>query len=214
MDKAETWRLVHQERAAMADTLAGLKPAQWSEPSLCDGWSVQVAAAHILAGAEQTPLGFITGMARTGFRFDTMIDRDARRLGVLPPAEIIERLRARTTTTNGPPAPSPSMTMLGEIVVHSGDIRHPLGQAGDSSPEAMAACLELYKGTGFPVGTKKRIEGLRMIATDVGWSHGTGPEVSGPALPLLLAMTGRAAGLADLAGAGLDTMRQRMPARG
>jgi len=210
MDKAETWRLVHQERAAMADTLAELKPAQWAEPSLCTGWSVQVAAAHILAGAEQTPLGFITGMAGAGFRFNTMIDRDARRLGVLPPAQIIERLRARTATTNGPPAPAAAMTMLGEIVVHAGDIRRPLGQAGDSTPEALAACLEFYKGTGFPVGTRKRIEGLRLIATDVDWSHGQGPEVSGPALPLMLAMTGRPAGLADLEGAGLDTLRRQM----
>ena len=68
--------------------------------------------------------------------------------------------------------------------------------------------------TGFPVGAKKRIAGLRLVATDLDWSHGTGPEVTGPALPLLLAMTGRSAGLADLAGAGLATLGTRMPAPG
>ena len=62
------------------ETLAELKPSQWTEPSLCAGWSVHLAAAHILAGAEQTQLGFITGMASSGFRFNTMIDRDARRI--------------------------------------------------------------------------------------------------------------------------------------
>jgi uncharacterized protein (TIGR03083 family) len=212
VDKAKTWDLTHRERAAMADTLAELKPSQWAEPSLVAGWSVQVAAAHILAGAEQTQLGFITGMASNGFRFHTMIDRDARRLGALPPAEIIERIRARTSTTNGPPGPA--FTMLGEIVVHSGDIRYPLGQAGEASPEATVACLETFKGQGFPTGAKQRVAGLRLVATDLGWSHGAGPEVTGPALPLLLAMTGRPAALDALSGAGVATLRSRMAPAG
>ena len=212
MDKAKTWELIHRERASMADTLAELKPSQWAEPSLCAGWSVHIAAGHILAGAEQTPRAFITGMAGSGFRFNTLMDRNARRLGALPPAEIIERLRARTTTTNGPPAPA--VTMLGEVVVHTGDILHPLGQGREMSPEALVACLEMYKTTSFPVGTKKRIDGLRLVATDVDWSYGTGPEVTGPALPLLLAMTGRTPGLDALSGAGVATMRSRMAPTG
>ena len=48
--------------------------------------------------------------------------------------------------------------------------------------------------------------------TILDWSHGTGPEVTGPAMPLLLAITGRSAGLGDLAGAGLATLQSRMPA--
>ena len=60
MGKAQIWQLTHRERAAMVDTLAELKPDQWAEPSLVAGWSVHVAAAHILAGAEQTPLHFTT----------------------------------------------------------------------------------------------------------------------------------------------------------
>lgn len=209
MDKAKTWDLIHQERAGMADALEGLKPDQWAEPSLCGGWTVHLAAAHILAGAEQTQLNFMKGMASNGFRFNTMIDKDARRLGGLPASEIIERLRARTSTTNGPPAPA--MTMLGEIVVHSGDILFPLGQTREMNPEALIASLEMYKTTAFPVGTKKRIDGLRLVATDVGWSHGTGPEVTGPAIPLLLAMTGRTAGVPALSGAGVATLAGRMP---
>ena len=210
MDKARTWQLIHRERAAMADALEELKPGQWAEPSLCQGWSVHVAAAHIVAGAEQTQMGFVGGMAGSGFRFNTMIDRDARRLAALPPEEIVARLRARTSTTNGPPAPV--MTMLGEIVVHTGDILHPLGQSRVVSPEAVIACLDMYKTTGFPVGTKKRIGGLRLVATDVDWSCGTGPEVTGPALPLLLAMTGRSEALGSLSGAGVGTLASRMPA--
>ena len=39
---------------------------------------------------------------------------------------------------------------------------------------------------------------------------GSGPEVTGPALSLLMAMTGRAAALDDLSGEGVPTLRSRM----
>jgi uncharacterized protein (TIGR03083 family) len=208
MDDAKTWDLIHRERAAMADTLAALEPHQWKEPALCDGWTVQITAGHILVGAEQTPAKFMKRMAANGFRFNRMMDRDSRRAGTLAPDEIIERLRATTSTTNRPPAPV--MTMLGEIVVHGEDIRRPLGITSDVTPESVTACLEMYQDASFPVGTKKRINGLRLVATDVDWAHGAGPEVTGTGLALLTAMTGRAAGLRDLDGGGLTTLRERM----
>jgi uncharacterized protein (TIGR03083 family) len=146
-----------------------------------------------------------------GFHFNRMMDRDARRLGALRPNEIITRLRARMTTTNRPPAPV--MTMLGEIVVHSHDIRGALGRPSTADPDAVIACLEMCREANFPVGTKKRIDGLRLTATDLTWTHGAGPEVSGPGISLLMAMTGRPAGLEGLSGDGLATLRDRMPER-
>jgi len=210
MDDAATWQLTHHERAKLADTLATLTPQQWDQPSTCGGWTVRIAAGHVVAGAEQTKAHFIGRMLANGMRFNTMIDRDARNVATSSTDELIDRLRARLSTTNGPPAPA--VTMLGEVVVHTDDIRRPLGLSSDAEPEAVLACLEMYKTASFPVGTKKRIEGLRLVATDVGWSHGTGPEVSGPGLALLSTMTGRRAGLADLGGDGLATLRQRMAA--
>ncbi len=212
MDDAETWDLIHAERAALADTLDSLTPEQWAQPSLCAGWTVQMAAGHVVAGAEQTKPGFFTGMAANGFRFNHMMDRDARRIGAAGPDAIVERLRARTTTTNRPPAPV--KTVLGEIVVHSADIRRPLGLDAPVAPAAVVACLDLYKGANFPVGTKKRIAGLHLVAFDVGWSYGEGPEVSGAGLPLLLAMTGRSGAVDALEGDGVATLRERLaPAR-
>ena len=103
------------------------------------------------------------------------------------------------------------MTMLGEIVVHGQDIRGAIGEPADPNPEAIAACLQMYSGANFPVGTKKRISGLRLVATDAGWTHGAGAEVSGPGLSLLMAMTGRSAGLEGLSGDGVANLRSRMP---
>jgi len=207
-DTATTWKLIHSERATLVDTLEGLSPEQWATPSLCTGWSVQDAAGHVLAGAEQTPVGFIGGLATSGFRFNTMMDRHAKRLGALSPTEIVARLRARTTTTNHPPAPVAAM--LGEVVVHGEDIRRPLGLVAQPAPAAIVACLEMYKSTNFPVGAKTRIAGLRLVASDTDWSHGAGPEVTGPALSLLMVMTGRAAGLDGLSGDGVRTLSARL----
>jgi len=208
IDATTTWKLIHHQRAALADTLETLSPAQWARPSLCGGWSVQVAAAHVMAGAEQTGPSFFKDMTAHGFRFNVMIDRVAQRFATLPTEEIIARLRARTTTTNHPPAPI--MTMLGEVVVHSADICRPLRVATDVAPEAATACLAMFTNVSFPVGTKKRVAGLHLQATDVGWSHGSGPVVAGPSQGLLLAMTGRARGLDDLEGDGLQELRNRM----
>jgi hypothetical protein len=68
---------------------------------------------------------------------------------------------------------------------------------------------DFYKGSNLIIGTKRRIDGLALRATDTGWSYGAGPEVSGPMLPLLLAMAGRKGVLNELSGDGVDTLRQR-----
>ena len=85
MDDATTWKLIHRERAAMADTLATLTPEQWRQPSLCGGWTVRDAAGHIVTGAEQTKRRFMTHMAANGFRFNRMMDVDAKRTAARPP---------------------------------------------------------------------------------------------------------------------------------
>jgi uncharacterized protein (TIGR03083 family) len=207
-DDTRTWAMIHAERAAVADMIDGLSPQQLEQSSLCDGWTVAMMAGHILNAAEQTPGNFLRGMVRNGFRFNTYMDRATRARAGLPRDEIVSRLRQRTTTTNKPPAPA--VAMLGEIVVHGEDIRQPLGIQRDVPHDALNACLDMYARASFPVGGKKRIDGLRLVATDTGWSHGSGPEVSGPAAALLLSMTGRAAGLDGLAGEGVATLRERV----
>jgi uncharacterized protein (TIGR03083 family) len=207
-DDALTWDMIHAERKALADTLESLTAQQWAAPSLCAGWTVRLAAAHVVAGAEQTPPRFFAGLARNGFQFNKMIDRDAHRLGLLEPDDIVARLRARTTTTNR--APAPVMAMLGEVVAHGEDIRRPLGLKGVAGEQATGACLRMYQAATFPVGGKKRIRGLRLTATDLDWSYGDGPEVSGPGLSLMLAMTGREAGMEGLTGDGTTVLRARL----
>lgn len=204
-DNATTWARIHTEREALAGTIEALTPEQWAAPSLCEGWTIGFLAAHVLAGAEQTQGHFLRGMAASGFRFSTFMAADARDREQLSARQIADRLRLRTTTTNHPPAPVAAM--LGEVVVHGEDIRRPAGVEREVPAGAADECLDMYIKSSFPVGGKKRIQGLRLVATDTGWAHGIGPEVSGPALSLLLAMTGRPAGLA---GDGAPVLAERV----
>lgn len=207
MRSSETWKHIHAERSLLADTWTTLSSQQWATPSWCEGWSVQQTAGHVLAAAEQTPANFYKQLASAGFRFNVFTDRDAKRLGSLDPDELVRRLRARTTTTNHPPAPV--MAMLGEIVVHGQDIRRPLGLEHTPPEAALVAVADSWKSSNLLIGSKRRIAGLRLRASDTDWSHGEGPEVSGPMMSLVLAMTGRKQSHGDLSGDGLATLAAR-----
>jgi uncharacterized protein (TIGR03083 family) len=201
------WGHIHSQRAFLADTLAGLSADAWATPSLCTGWSVQETAGHILAAAEQTPANFYKELIAARFRFDVFTDRAARRLGALERSVLVDRLRARTTTTNHPPAPV--MAMLGEVVVHGQDIRRPLGLSHDVPEEALVAVADSYKRTNLLLGAKRRIAGLRLRASDADWTAGDGPEVTGPLVSLVMAMVGRQVALGDLCGEGVATLGTR-----
>jgi uncharacterized protein (TIGR03083 family) len=207
MRSEQIWGFIHVERGAMADTWADLTPEQWATPSWSGGWSIQDAAGHILSAAEQTPFNFYKELASAGFRFNVFTERGAKRLGAIGPAELTRRLRARTTTTNHPPAPV--MAMLGEIVVHAEDIRRPLHLHHRAPEEALVALADSWKNTNLLIGSKRRISGLRLRATDADWAHGAGPEVDGPLASLILAMTGRKGAHTDLSGEGLATLAAR-----
>jgi uncharacterized protein (TIGR03083 family) len=121
----------------------------------------------------------------------------------------VRRLRARTSTTNHPPAPA--LAMLGEIVVHGQDIRRPLGLDHMSPEQALIAIADSWKNSNLLIGAKGRIAGLRLEATDLRWAHGDGdgPEVRGPLVSLIMAMTGRREVGPDLAGNGVATLLGR-----
>ena len=83
--------------------------------------------------------------------------------------------------------------------MHAEDIRRPLGLRHDYPLAAVTAVADFYAGSNVLIGGKRRVVGLTLRATDTDWSHGSGPAVEGPALALLLAMTGRRAGPGDAA---------------
>jgi hypothetical protein len=60
---------------------------------------------------------------------------------------------------------------------------------------------------GWPFNARKRLDQLNLRATDTDWAVGIGPEVSGPALALLLLLTGRTgAATEQLRGSGVKAL--------
>ena len=206
MAKTDIWPVIHTERKALASDLAGLSEEQWARPSLCGGWTVRDVLAHMTAAAKMTPPGFFGKLAGSGFSFNALQEKGiaAERGGL--PADTLARFEEVITSMKHPPGPAD--TMLGETIVHSQDIRVPLGIQHRYPADAVVRVADFFSGSNLLIGAKRRIAGLRLRATDAEWSHGTGPEVCGPILALVMAMTGRQA-MTDLSGEGVETLRAR-----
>lgn len=207
---ANPWPLIHAEREALAADLAGLDDEQWRTPSLCTEWSVRDVLGHMTATARMTPARFFTSMAAAGFSFNRMTDKEIQRETAGSTADGLAAFRSVAGRTTHPPGPGE--TWLGEAIVHSEDIRRPLGLHRDYPEAAVARVARFYAGSNMLIGGKRRADGLRLRATDGDWSIGDGPEVTGPGISLALAVAGRSAALQDLSGDGLTTLASRMPA--
>jgi uncharacterized protein (TIGR03083 family) len=169
---------------------------------------VRDVLGHMTATAKMTPPKFFASFAGAGFKFNNMTAKGVAAEATAPPEAGLANFRDHLKDTTHPPGPVESM--LGEAVIHSEDIRRPLGITREYPPEALVRVAQFFQGSNMIVGAKGRIADLTLRATDTDWSTGTGPEVTGPQLSLILAMTGRSAALADLSGDGLDTLRSRM----
>jgi uncharacterized protein (TIGR03083 family) len=207
----DIWSTVAAERGALANDLSGLTSLQWDTPSLCEGWTVRDIVAHLSATASLNPATFMLEMAKAGFNFDRFANGQiAKRRGADPTATLTT-FRGLRDSTSAPPGPKTSW--LGEVVIHSADIRRPLGIPHTYPPDALRQVVDFYKGSNLLIGAKNRVAGLALHATDQDWHHGDGDPgttlVEGPLLSLLLAMTGRTVACDDLTGPGVATLRSR-----
>jgi uncharacterized protein (TIGR03083 family) len=202
----DIWPVVHAERKALVADLSGLDAQQWSTTSLTTEWTVRDVVAHMTATAKITPAGFFPKLAGSGFNFGKMQAKDIAAESGNSTADTLASFESIITSTKRPPGP-PS-TMLGETIVHSQDIRGALGIQHDYPMAALVQVADFYKGSNLLIGTKKRIAGLTLKATDTEWSNGTGPEVTGSMLALLMAMTGRKV-TDQLSGDGVEALRSR-----
>lgn len=203
--KRGIWRMVHAERAALTDDLARLDAGQWDAPSLCEGWTVRDVAAHLVDTARTTRIGFVAGLVRARFDFDRQNARGVERERGASPQETLERLRRVASRTTTPPAPLD--TRLVEEVVHGEDIRRAVGLVRTYPQEAVVRALRLQARTPASFGgAKELVARVRLTATDADLSIGEGPDVTGPVLSLLLAVSGRRAALGELGGPGLSVL--------
>ena len=147
-------------------------------------------------------------LRRDGLPVRRLIEKDIATQTAGGPAQTLSRFRAIESSNGHPPGPVDSW--IGETFVHAEDIRRPLGITHDYSVDAAIRLADFSTRSNLLIGSKKRVAGLTLRATDADWSSGSGPEVAGPAMAIVMTMTGRAVALDELEGDGVVTLRARV----
>lgn len=196
------------ERRQLVDELEQLTTTQWRQPSMCQGWSNHVVAAHLNLPWSVHPAAFVVGLLRARGSIDRAMDQFSRELADrLDPQACVDLLRANVTSRRTPPGIGVGAPLT-DVVVHGADILRPLGRSRTISPDALRSALTFVASQKAVRGFGARsIAGLTVEATDVDLRLGSGGAVvSGPALALCGALLGRADYLSELAGDGVSLL--------
>ncbi len=198
--------MAYEERADLAAFLQTLRPQEWQAQSLCDRWTVKDVVAHIVSYEELTPFGLIKRFAQG--RLVHANEVGVEEFAQMSPQELMNFL-GRHLHPKGLTAGFGGMIALVDGTIHHQDIRRGLGYPRTVPSDRLKRILPLVPGNPR-LGARRRIRGLRLIATDVGWQYGSGPEVSGSGEAILMAMAGRRQAVTELAGPGQATMARRI----
>jgi uncharacterized protein (TIGR03083 family) len=208
--------LMTTESRDLAALLHGLSAEQWDAQSLCDRWRVKDVVAHMVVGHTMPVLGFGTAVARHRFRISAASFALATAYADAHPVDqILERFRECTA---GRPRAAARLVPLRELftdhLVHHQDVRRPLGLSRAIPADRLHAALTALPTLSGRIGSRRRMSGLRVVATDVDYAHGArGPALHGPAEALILALTGRAVALAELSGDAVPILARELTTR-
>jgi uncharacterized protein (TIGR03083 family) len=204
----DPWLLIAAERRALADLLDTLTPEQLATSSLCGEWTVQEVATHTMVGPTSSIPEVLRAMVKARGRFDRanryLVDNRAG----WSVAELTGVLRSKAGSRFTPPGMD-WHAPLTDALVHREDLAVPLGLPSDRPVESWRIALDflLTRKAAGVFGPRGR-PALTLVATDVDWSSGSGPSVSGPIAALALAVAGRTARLDELDGPGVVPLRE------
>jgi len=205
VETAEVPQEVARLRHQFADRFVALNETTWDEPSWCSGWQVRDVLAHLVRNAESTPWSLLRDLLRGGFRPDYSVNKSAKRLRGVPVPELADRLR-RAADERLRSGGSSKPFGMGDVVVHSADAFRPLGEDVDVSPDVAAAVLDAYWDRARMVVHAAPHRGHRLVATDLDWSRGSGTEIRGKTIDLVLFVANRCQVLPLLEGPGLGAL--------
>ncbi|RDI67910.1 maleylpyruvate isomerase family mycothiol-dependent enzyme [Nocardia pseudobrasiliensis] len=212
-DEERAWRVIEAQRRALADVLSGLSVEEWETPSLCVGWRVREVVAHIVLATHPLALWpTVRALARAGGRYNAMIDALTRDYARRPEADLLTELR-ESAPTRTLPAATNVRNILFDTIVHAQDIALPLTRPIPVPPPDAAVAATRVWAMGWPFRARRRLGEFRLSATDTEWTVGSGPEIRGPIVALLLLLTGRPIALEQLSGEGRDDLDRRLRAR-
>lgn len=205
MDHEEVWRHVAAHRRALGAMLATLEDSEWTAPSACEGWTVKEVAAHAVSHPQHTWLSVLPMIVRGRFDFDRANLLDGRRRGRAPVADILRQYDEHADDRHLPPTTTPLEALI-DVLVHSQDALRPLGRTLDLPPAAAATAADRAL-THAKIFGNPRLADVRLVATDVDWTHGDGAPVEAPMQELLMIVTGRVADVRLVSGEGAGLVR-------
>ncbi|MET9311244.1 maleylpyruvate isomerase family mycothiol-dependent enzyme [Kribbella sp. NPDC003505] len=210
MNDDELWAAIDTQRARTADLLATLAADDWAHRSLCEGWTVRDVAGHLTL--QQMTLGAALRLALKHPGIHSMnwiIQASGRDRAALPTEQIIGEIRGMIGSRRHNFGVTPRETLI-DIVVHGQDIAIPIGRSLPVPPHVAAtAAARVWECRGSRMSRVFKplpYDGLRLVADDIDWSVGDGPELRGPMLSLLLLLTGRRVVLPQLDGPGAEVL--------
>ena len=204
----DTKHLAQQERADLAAFLATLGPRQWEASTLCREWCVREVVAHVLSYDELDTRGLIARFAKARLLPDAANAIGVAAYSAHEPEQLLALLN-RHLRPRGLPAAFGGRIALVDGLIHHQDIRRPLGMPRVIPPERLRVALP-FALIAPPIGAFWRARGLRLIATDLDWASGRGPQVRGPGEALLMAIAGRRAAASELSGPGQPVLVRRL----
>jgi uncharacterized protein (TIGR03083 family) len=197
----------------LADFFDGLDEKQLETRSLCDAWTVRQVLGHLVMPLCGSMRGFLLQVVRARGSLNRASEAVAGELAGRPVNELTALLREEADQHGRAPGMGP-MGQMTDGCVHLRDCARPLGLRDDVSIDDWRMVLD-WLPSGVPgLVPKRRLTGLRLVATDQEWSWGAGEGITGPSEALAMAAAGRVVALKDLGGPGLILLRQRLGDRG
>ncbi len=198
-----TWEAAGQARRAFADMIESLSEEQLAQPTLCDAWTPKGVLAHLTGFVETGFFGFFAAMIGGGFNFDKVSINLADKQLARPTPDVLTSLRSKATKSAPMPTFPEDMT-LADVLIHTQDVRRPLGLDGQPDPDLLRRALDFLTTHKLATMLVERpdVDGVRLVATDLEWSHGTGPEITGTGEAIMMALANRPV-RSELSGDGL-----------
>jgi uncharacterized protein (TIGR03083 family) len=201
-------QMARDERVEFASFLEGLTPEQWDSPTLCDQWPVRDVAIHTVSYDELSTAGLVGRFLKGRLSTDRINAVGVADYADRTPEQIVAMIRANVEP-RGLTGGFGGKIALTDGMIHQQDIRRPLGLPRTIDPERLRTALDFALYAPLIRGAW-RARGLRLIATDLDWTHGNGLEVRGSGEALLMAMAGRRVALDDLDGPGKAKLAQHI----
>ncbi len=201
-------QMARDEREELAVLLEGLTPEQWDSPTLCDLWRVRDVAVHTVSYDELDPAALVGRFLKGRLSVDRINALGVAEFADRAPEEIAAFVRGHLEP-RGLATGFGGMIAVADGMIHQQDIRRVVGISRTIDPERLRAVLDFARYAPLIRGAW-RARGVRLVATDLNWAHGRGPEVRGTGEALLMAIAGRRAALSDLEGPGKAKLAQHI----